>query len=206
MMNPNAGLYAQPYAAQQTYVPRQTYMPPQTYQPTQAYVPRQTYVPSQTYMRQQTYYSSNQQLGNAASVKGYTASASPIPTIAPPNYRTSQPSTSYYPLPLKFTVPPPTPDEARIIWKEDPHWSTTAKNPSSSALGLGQLLNSSADPNRNTVAALVSKQVGFYVDPNTTDPSLQLLMMRAYIQWRYARDAARDDITPAAEAFSAIFP
>jgi len=172
--------------------PQQTYAPPQNYQPSQTYIPQATYRPPP------------QPTPSGNIVKRYVVTATPMPTIAQPNYRTYQaiqPSTFYYPSPIKFTVPPPTPDEARIIWQEDPTWSTTAKNPGSSAFGLGQLLNSPSVPNRNTAAAIVSKQLGRYVDPNTTDPNLQLLMMRAYINWRYAADAARDHISPAAEAW-----
>jgi hypothetical protein len=53
--------------------------------------------------------------------------------------------------------------------------STTADNPTSTAFGLGQLLQS----NRQAYG----RQLGF--DPNTTDYGQQLQMMRAYIADRY---------------------
>lgn len=52
---------------------------------------------------------------------------------------------------------------------------TTAKNPKSSAFGLGQFIKS----NRIKYA----KKIG--VKPDTTDPVEQIAMMRLYIEKRY---------------------
>ena len=52
---------------------------------------------------------------------------------------------------------------------------TTAKNPTSTAFGLGQFLKS----NRIKYANLIG------VKPDTTDPVEQIVMMRLYIENRY---------------------
>lgn len=63
-----------------------------------------------------------------------------------------------------------------ILNHEDASRSTTAKNPKSTAFGLGQLL----DYNRASYA----KQLGI-ADPNTTNYNDQLAMMKKYISDRY---------------------
>lgn len=66
------------------------------------------------------------------------------------------------------------PDLNWLIGKES-SWKPTAKNPKSSAFGLGQLIKL----NRETYG----KRLGY--DPNTTDMAEQLGMMREYIRDRY---------------------
>lgn len=56
----------------------------------------------------------------------------------------------------------------------------TAKNPQSSAFGIGQMIRSNRE--------LYGKKFGF--DPNTTDPQQQITMMKAYIQDRYGSPEA----------------
>lgn len=65
-------------------------------------------------------------------------------------------------------------DRDWIIQKES-SGNPNAKNPNSSAFGLGQLIRS----NREAYA----KRFGF--DPDTTNPQEQLKMMDAYVQERY---------------------
>jgi hypothetical protein len=95
--------------------------------------------------------------------------------------------TPLYPSSLKFSKPP-TADEIWIIQHENRQWNPSANNPTpgSTAFGLGQITLA----NRTTIAAQLSKQVGFSVNPYTTDPNLQLEMMRMYIVGKY-KTAAR---------------
>lgn len=67
-----------------------------------------------------------------------------------------------------------SPAEAWIIQRES-SFNPLAKNPTSSAFGIWQGLDST----RRAYAAKVG------VDPNTTDPGQQLLMFRRYIADRY---------------------
>jgi len=71
------------------------------------------------------------------------------------------------------------PDLAWIIGKES-GGRTIAKNPTSSAFGLGQLL----DYNRASYA----KRLGIS-NPNTTDYNQQLAMMKEYVKERYGTPA-----------------
>jgi hypothetical protein len=77
--------------------------------------------------------------------------------------------------PLKrLTVKDLTPAEKQIIQKES-SFRTTAKNPKSSAFGLGQLIKS----NRVKYA----QKIGTH--PDTTDEHDQILMFRHYTKDRY---------------------
>lgn len=67
-----------------------------------------------------------------------------------------------------------SPAEKIIIFKES-SYRTTAKNPKSTAFGLGQLLK----VNRIAYAG----ELGF--NPDTTDEHEQILMFKAYVKKRY---------------------
>jgi hypothetical protein len=105
-------------------------------------------------------------------------------TAVPPN------STSRFPNNVRFSVPI-SDDEIWLIQREG-QWNVnatpkpTARNPHPTAFGLGQLIKD----NRETYAQQLSRQLGHYVDPNTTNPDLQLMMMKMYIAHKYGTTAA----------------
>lgn len=67
------------------------------------------------------------------------------------------------------------PEGLDYIIAHESRGKTTAKNPKSSAFGIGQLLIG----NRQKYGKM------FGVDPNTTDPDAQMKMMLQYIKDRY---------------------
>ena len=118
---------------------------------------------------------------------GISYSSSPMTSTAPHAtnlYRGTmgQPpspnATSLYPTWMHFTNPP----DANTVWliQHESGWNPQVKNPNSSAFGLGQLLTST----RNYYASKLC-----FLNPNTTDPNLQLKMMQAYIKDRYGTSA-----------------
>lgn len=62
-----------------------------------------------------------------------------------------------------------------FIIGHESNWDPNAKNKTSSAFGIGQMIKSNREH--------YGKKLGF--DPNTTDPAQQIAMMRAYVTDRY---------------------
>lgn len=106
-----------------------------------------------------------------------TSSVGPL-TVSLPDGRASRPSGQ---APLQTNAVGGTDPDLQWLIQKESSGRTSAKNPKSTAFGLGQLLIA----NRKAYA----KKLGIK-DPNTTDYNEQLAMMKAYIADRYGSSKA----------------
>jgi hypothetical protein len=193
ILNPNPGYTTNPvYRSTQFSTPAPLYNQLRIYNSNPTYTAPSVQQPQRPQSVQPTYRSQPSFQGTAgrppwnpsAPVYGSVVARMPIYSMIPKAGASSaQNYTSLYPNGLKF-VSPVSSDEAWIIARES-NWRTSAQNSGSTAFGLGQLLSG----NRVAIAQALSQRLGYSVSPNTTDPNMQLVIMRVYIAQRYGTTA-----------------